>query len=349
MKVSICSGGTGGHIFPACALFESLKQRGHIVNIVTDTRGERFCTDISQKTVISTIRFDLVNAVDALKKSFQAAKKLATMWWNDRPDIIIGFGGVFTTIPTLIGKILGAKIIIYEQNAVIGRANKLLAHIADYKLSNFAVSYRWYRMASPVRKEFIQKAGTPYNADSEKLRIMVIGGSQGAISFAQIMPRALNKIGKKQRINIEIVQQVRDEKIESLQKKYDKMGVKAELTEFVQNAAEEMAKCQLVICRAGASTLTELATLGRPAILIPYPSAAENHQYYNALYYQNKKAAWIVPEGEGIEQRLADLIINLLEHRELLKSAASNMISESVNDSTEIFADFIEKKYGKVN
>ena len=344
LKIAICSGGTGGHMFPACALFESLQQRGHQVSMITDTRGDRFCSDISKKIVIKTIRFSLKGLLKIIPQIISVAYKFFKLWKikENRPDIIIGFGGLFTVVPMFVGKALGTKTIVYEQNSVVGKANNLLASIADFKVSTFAIDEEWRQLPSPVRKEFVAAANSNYKCDG-RLKIVVIGGSQGAVSFSSIIPRALAMISEDQRQHIDIVQQVSSAKLDDLRIEYHKLGVNARLLDFVHNVAKEMSEAQLIICRSGASTLAELSTLGRPAILIPYPLASDNHQFHNAMCYRHKKAAWIVEEDENIEKELSKIIINLLNHRELLKEAASNMINKLGDKSTEIFADFVEK------
>ncbi|MBR1734147.1 MAG: UDP-N-acetylglucosamine--N-acetylmuramyl-(pentapeptide) pyrophosphoryl-undecaprenol N-acetylglucosamine transferase [Alphaproteobacteria bacterium] len=348
LKIAICSGGTGGHMFPACALFEALKSRGHNVNMITDTRGNRFCSNISEsnKIVINTIRFTLRTLLIDIPTFISEACSLYKLWKDNRPDIIIGFGGLFTVIPIFVGKFLRSKIIIYEQNSVIGRANALLASFADCKISTFSIGEDWHQLSSPVRKEFIEAAKSDYKCDN-RLKIVVIGGSQGALSFSCIIPNSLSLIDANLRSNIDIVQQVSSAKLDELKMKYEELGINAHLLDFVHDVAREMAEAQLIICRSGASTLAELSTLGRPAILIPYPFASDNHQFHNAVCYKNKRAAWLVEEDENIEKKLAEIIINLLMHRELLKAAASNMINKLGNKSTEIFADFIEKNIDK--
>lgn len=344
LNIAICSGGTGGHMFPACALFESLKMRGHSVSMITDTRGDRFCNAINEgdKVVVKTIRFSIRNIFGMVFDLIGIARKFFGLWKNNRPDIIVGFGSLFTIVPILIGKLFGSKIIVYEQNSILGRANKFLACFADFKVSTFAIDEKWQQLPSPVRKEFVKAINSEYKCD-DRIKIVIIGGSQGAVSFSFIIPNALSLISPELRQDIDIVQQVSSAKIDGLRSAYKKIGVNARLLDFVHNVAEEMSSAQLIISRSGASTLAELSTLGRPAILIPYPLASDNHQYYNAVCYKNRKAAWIVEENENIEHKLSSIIINLLNNRQLLKDAASNMINELGDKSTEIFADFVEK------
>lgn len=347
--IAICSGGTGGHMFPACALFESLRARGYSVTMVTDIRGNRFCDaiDSAEKVVLPTLRFDLRSILKLLRDFSSVVLRLRAMWSGTRPDLIVGFGSSFTIAPILVGKLLKSKVLLYEQNSVLGRANKFLARFADFKVSTFAIDERWKQLPSPVRKEFVKAAGEAtqnasggYHCDG-RIKIVVIGGSQGALSFSLILPNALALIDGKLRTEIDIVQQVSANKMGELREAYLKIGVNARLLNFVHNIAEEMSGAQLIISRSGASTLAELSTLGRPAILIPYPLAANNHQYYNAVCYKNRKAAWIVEEGEGIETRLASIITDLLKNRQLLKDAAMNMGSTQQGASTEIFCDYI--------
>jgi UDP-N-acetylglucosamine--N-acetylmuramyl-(pentapeptide) pyrophosphoryl-undecaprenol N-acetylglucosamine transferase len=197
-------------------------------------------------------------------------------------------------------------------------------------------------MPPPVRKEFIVADEFSYDCD-ENIKIIVIGGSQGATSFSRIMPKALSLLDESQRRRLEIVQQVSFGKIDELQDEYDRLGIKATLMRFINNTAEEMRGAQLVICRAGASTLAELSALGRPAILIPYPLAAKNHQYYNAMLYKGKKAAWVVEENETASNEIASIIANISKDRDLLKTAASNMHDKRFYKSTDMLVEFIEK------
>lgn len=349
--IAICSGGTGGHMFPACALYDSLKARGYSVCMITDARGDRFCKGItlSDKVVLSTLRFDIRMLFKLLKDFFRVSLRLRSLWKPAAPDIIVGFGSSFTIAPILVGKSLKSKVLLYEQNSVLGRANKFLERLADYRVSTFAIDEKWKQLPSPVRKDFIEAAtrcaanhSGGYQCNG-RLRIVVIGGSQGAFSFSRIIPEALALLDSECRKQIDIVQQVGVEKIEELKKAYAKIGVNACLLDFVHNIAEEMSKAQLIISRSGASTLAELTTMGRPAILIPYPLAANNHQYHNAVCYKNRKAAWIVEEGEGAEKKLASVIDSLLKNRQQLKDASSNMIGARKKNPTEVFVDYIHE------
>lgn len=357
-SIAICSGGTGGHMFPACALFDSLKSRGHSVKVITDVRGNRFCDTISQseKIVLPTLRFSARGIFKLLRDLITVCSHLRSAWKTTHPDLLIGFGSSFTIAPVLIGKLFKSKIILYEQNSVLGNANRFLARFADYKVSTFTIDEKWRWVPSPVRKEFIEAARKieadlqkGYNCDS-RIKIVVIGGSQGALSFSLIIPNALELVDLELRSSIDIVQQVSVNKMKDLQQAYARIGVNARLLSFVYNVAEEISGAQLVIARSGASTLAELSTIGCPAILIPYPLAAGNHQYYNAVCYKNRKAAWIVEEDGDIEKKLALTINDLLRNRQLLKNAASNMRNSLGRGGTEVFSDYVEQVFfGKLS
>jgi UDP-N-acetylglucosamine--N-acetylmuramyl-(pentapeptide) pyrophosphoryl-undecaprenol N-acetylglucosamine transferase len=330
-------------MFPACALFTAVRKKGHGVTMVTDGRGEVFCADISPKIVLNTVRFSYRKILAIMLDFAHTFLKFFRLWRKESPDVIVGFGGILTVIPPLVGKILGSRVIIYEQNAIIGRANKFLEKFADLKLSTFELGGEWIEIAAPVREEF-SRCGRPYECEGN-INILVLGGSQGAASFTKIIPEALSLIDERERKSIEITQQTGKGNIEELRNLYENIGIKSTLKEFIQNVAEVMATAQLVICRSGASTLSELATTGRPAILIPYPNSSKDHQLHNAVYYQGKKAAWVLEEKEGIASELAEIIMEVLQNRELLKSAAYNMMRSSAGRAVDDFVKLIEKTY----
>jgi UDP-N-acetylglucosamine--N-acetylmuramyl-(pentapeptide) pyrophosphoryl-undecaprenol N-acetylglucosamine transferase len=327
-------------MFPACALLEAMKQRGHSVTLITDARGKAFCENISPNIVLDTIRFSFKNILSAGYHAFLTAAKFFRMWIQEHPDVIIGFGGVFTVIPILVAKIFGSKIVIYEQNSILGKANKFLERFADLKVSSFRLDESWTIVSPIVRDEFIKDPVRGYECDGN-IKILIIGGSQGAASFSRIVPQALSQLTPEERKSMEIIQQAND--YEELKVIYKEMGVKATLERFLYYVAEIMLTSQLVICRSGASTLSELSATGRPAILIPYPDAMDNHQFYNALHYQNKKAAWVLEEKDGIEKELSEILRQILKNRELLKKASSHIMDHTIRNAANCFVDLVEQ------
>ena len=351
-EVLICSGGTGGHMFPACALFEILKSKGRSVKLITDDRGNVFCNAIenSDKILLETVRFSIRGAIPLAFRLFFIFLKLLRCWWRDPPKVAVGFGNFCTIVPLITARIFGAKIILYEQNAIVGKANRFLEKIAAQKFSNFPIE-GWKTVPSPVRKEFAKEKHKKYICDG-KIKILIIGGSQGAKSFNEIIPHAVSELSEEQRENIELIQQVSYEEVQPLSDFYHKLGVKASLVKFIYNVAEIMADSQLVICRSGASTLTELSTIGRPAVLIPYPRAANNHQLKNAEIFEKNGAAWIIEEKQNnadTAKELSQLLKKFLGNRELLKSAASNMMKSSTVESEKSFVSLIDCFLNKNN
>lgn len=341
MKVAICAGGTGGHMFPACALFLAMKEKNHDVTLITDKRGNVFCSDVFPKIVIDTVRFSLKNFLSVIWYCLVNSVRFCEIWCKNPPEVVIGFGGLFTVLPIVIAKILGAKVVICEQNTVVGKANKLLGTISNLKLSAFDIDSNWKKISMPVREEF-KNVSHDYRCDGG-IKILVIGGSQGAKSFSKIIPEALRKLDKTLREKIEIVQQISYGSISDMRTLYDSIGVKATLLKFVDNVAEVMSEAQLVICRAGASTLSELVEMTRPAVLIPFPEAADNHQYKNAMYYKERRAAWIVEEGEKSSDELSKILKTILNDREVLKQMAANIEKIKENSTINDFVTLIEQ------
>jgi UDP-N-acetylglucosamine--N-acetylmuramyl-(pentapeptide) pyrophosphoryl-undecaprenol N-acetylglucosamine transferase len=338
LGVIICAGGSGGHMFPASALFKAMQKKEYDVTIVTDARGNVFSDDIPEKIVFGTI-FSRRNFLRIIYYFLVTFFKFCKIWFAKRPSIVIGFGGVFTIIPLVTSKMFGSKVVIYEQNSVVGKANKFLEKFADLKLASFKLDKSWREVPAPVRNDFLKNI--PYQC-AGIIKILVIGGSQGAASFSNILPKALAKLSRSEIKNIEITQQVAHGNINELKQIYENLGVKSTLKRFVHGVADAMFESQLVICRSGASTLSELSATGRPAILIPYPKAADNHQFYNAMYYKDKKAAWIIEESDEIAEKLAKTLRQILQKRELLKTASFHMINSSVDNATDNFIELIE-------
>lgn len=344
LKISICSGGTGGHMFPAIALMEELIAKGHNVYIVTDTRGNAFCNNVKNKVVLKTIRFSRKKFWSGIVSFCQVFLRVLKLWNNETPNIIIGFGGLFTFIPAFLGKIFGAKLIIYEQNSVLGKANKVLSYISDLKLSTLMeANEKWKVVSSPVRREFLNLKNIQCTYDGDNLRIMIIGGSQGAASFSHMIPEALSMLTDEEKKKLYIVQQVGDNNFANLQDWYQKIGIKAKLITFIHNIAEEMTLSNLIICRSGASTLAELSEIARPAILIPYPNASDNHQFFNALCYKNIMGAWLVEESKDAKFYLKSIIRDILNDKNLLQQKIENIKRKNKSDFYSVFDEYIKQ------
>lgn len=340
MKVVLCAGGTGGHLFPAIALAEMLENNQHDVTIVTDDRGAVYCDNFENKKIYKSVRFSLKSLLILSFRLLGIFISFLRFCKAEKPDVIVAFGGIFTIVPVLVGRMCGIKIVLYEQNTIIGRANRYLLNFADLRLSAFSIGGKWKVQPSPVRKEFLQDV--PYNCDGKKIRILVIGGSQGAKSFSSIIPAAIKGLSAEERSEIEIVQQDSYGDINELKQLYTQLGVKSKIDRFFNNVSELMGKSQLVICRAGSSTLMELGAIGRPAILIPYPHAADNHQRLNAKRYVDRGAAWLIEEDVFASDRLKNILKQILRDREILKQKSSHMYNDSLKNASEKFIRLLE-------
>ena len=340
MKIAVCAGGTGGHLFPAVALTKELEKRGHDVLLVTDRRGASYCEDIENKDIVFSLRFSLKSLISFGYKAFLMLIHFLFKWRRDRPEVVVGFGGLLTVVPIVIARIYGAKVILYEQNSIIGKANRYLSKLADLKLSTFSIGYGWTVQNPPVRPEFLSRK--PFKSKS-KIKVLIIGGSQGARSFSKIIPEAMSRLPTKFRKELEIIQQESYGDTEALSQRYSKMGISSKIEEFIYDVADVMEQCQLVICRAGASTLSELSAIGRPAILIPYPLATGNHQLLNAQRYAAKNAAWVIEESPFAAEKLKRILEQIFRNPELLKKAALNIMNGASANASEQFAQVIEQ------
>lgn len=340
----LCAGGTGGHLFPAMALAEAFENKSHDVTIITDERGAVFCEHFENKKVYGNIRC-------SFKQSFVLPFKLMRIFFSflrfcrsQKPDVIIGFGGAFTVVPILVGRMCKVKVVLYEQNTVIGRANRYLLNHSDMRLSAFSIGGNWKVQPSPVRNEFLKRV--PLDCGG-RLKILVIGGSQGAKSFSTIIPSAVKGLSAEERAELEIVQQESYDDIDELKQRYDHLGVKSTIGKFFNNVSELMGKSQLVICRSGSSTLMELAAIGRPAILIPYPRATDNHQRLNAKRYVDRNAAWMIEEDVFASEKLKGIIRQILRDRTILEQKAEHMYNENLRNAAEGFIRLVENIEGR--
>ncbi|WP_455480373.1 undecaprenyldiphospho-muramoylpentapeptide beta-N-acetylglucosaminyltransferase [Bartonella sp. B12(2025)] len=317
--IVLVAGGTGGHLFPAEAVAVELRRRGYDVHLITDERAKRFvrCFDKEHIHLLSSATFTRRNPF-ALIKTFWALLKgmgqSLALFYKLRPVLVGGFGGYPTFPPLFVAALTRRITFIHEQNAIMGRANRALAAfvhaIAGGLLSlNNPYAHKTLLTGNPVREAVLKAAEIPYHPSvSEKpFHFLVFGGSQGASSFSKIVPEAIALLDDKIRKRLRIVQQVRND-AEELIKTYHKMGVQAEVASFFDDMAERMARSHFILSRAGASSVCEIAVIGRPALLIPYPHALDHDQAANAALLANVGGAQIISEKDLTVQRLASLL-----------------------------------------
>jgi UDP-N-acetylglucosamine--N-acetylmuramyl-(pentapeptide) pyrophosphoryl-undecaprenol N-acetylglucosamine transferase len=353
-KVVLAAGGTGGHMFPAEALARELLARGCEVKLVTDRRGAGFGPDLGQ-VAIHRISAGGVAGGSPLKR-LKGLLSLAVGFVQARgllkrldADAVVGFGG-YPSVPTaLAGGLAGLRVVLHEQNAVLGRANRLLASRAQAIATCFAEvkglapadRAKATVTGNPVRPAIVAVGRRPYalpGADGG-LRLLVTGGSQGAKAFNDVVPDAVRRLPEDLRRRLHVVQQVRGDALDEVAAAYDSCGVTAHLAGFLDDMPERLAEAHLAICRAGASTIAELAAAGRPAILVPYPFATDDHQTANSRALVDAGAAWLMPERSLNAEVLAERLGALFAAPAVLARAAHCAAALAHPDAARRLAD----------
>jgi UDP-N-acetylglucosamine--N-acetylmuramyl-(pentapeptide) pyrophosphoryl-undecaprenol N-acetylglucosamine transferase len=359
--IVLAAGGTGGHIFPAEALAQALVARGHEVALVTDRRGQAFKVPGVETHRIRAGRFGggvvakAIGVAELILGVLDARRILKKL---DRAAVV-GFGG-YPSVPTLIAASrLGLPTIIHEQNALLGRANRLLAP----RVRRIATSFRETAAlrpgdldkivltGNPVRPAIAAMRETPYSAlgGEGSIHLLVLGGSQGARVFSEVIPAAVRLLAEPLRRRLHIAQQARPEDLDMARAGYADAGVTVELASFFDDVPARLAAAQLVVARAGASTMTELTTLGRPAILVPYPHAADDHQSANARALAAAGGAWVVPQSQLTPESLASLLGDLLADPLRLARAAADSRAFGKPDAARLLADVVVAVSGESN
>jgi UDP-N-acetylglucosamine--N-acetylmuramyl-(pentapeptide) pyrophosphoryl-undecaprenol N-acetylglucosamine transferase len=356
--VVLATGGTGGHLFPAAALAEALSQRGVALALFTDRRK------VALPDALSAIHTERLPGTSMAGKSFGgrllAMTELARGTWQAgrllrrlRPAAAVGFGG-YASVPTMLAaQRAGIPTVLHEQNAVLGRANRVLVRRAKAICTSFeiveglaaAIGGRTTRTGNPVRAAIAALRDQPYPTPipGGPLSILVTGGSQGARIFSDVMPQAMALLTNQERSRVRLAQQCRAEAIEATAAAYDRLGMMAELTPFFGDIPQRVAEAQLVIARAGASSVAELTAAGRPAILVPYPYATDDHQTVNAEAIASSGGAWLMPQEGFTGPALAQRIRHLLDNPALLAEAAHCAHALGVPDAAERLAGVVEQ------
>lgn len=342
-NIILCAGGTGGHFFPAKALAEDLLSRGYHVHFFSDKRGEKYKDQLKPEIQFYVLSAGTLggNPLKKIQGAFSLGLGLiqaSILMQSIQPRVVIGFGGYPSFPGTFIAQLQKVPTILHEQNSVIGAANLKLAP----KAFRIALSFpktkgmeigdeiRSVVTGNPVRQDICDLYNKAYNsADAEgRFKLFIIGGSLGAQSFSQIIPEAIKALPDADCARLDIVQQCRKDDVMGVQKAYDAMGVKAQVANFFGDVAQQLLQSHLVISRAGASTVAEIAAAGRPAIFVPYPHHKDEQQKNNARSVTDIGGGWLLEEGkdftaEGLSTLVSDLIHNpkaLAEASEIARS-----------------------------
>ncbi|HKY94240.1 MAG TPA: undecaprenyldiphospho-muramoylpentapeptide beta-N-acetylglucosaminyltransferase [Kiloniellales bacterium] len=355
--IVIAAGGTGGHMFPAQALTRLLVERGWRVALFTDKRGKDFGPDLAE---VQTHRLAAaaVLGTGLWRKALAGLQILRGTWQAKHllrklgAKAVVGFGG-YASVPTVwaAGK-LGLKVVIHEQNAVIGRANRLLAPKAGAIATSFAsvrglpetLKERIHLTGNPVRAAIAEVGRRPYAVPGprDRLTLLVTGGSQGARVFNELVPAAVCRLPDAIKTRLKVVQQVRGSDLQEVAATYKACGVEAELKPFFDDMPQRLAQATLLLCRSGASTVAEIAAAGRPALLVPYPFAADDHQRANAEALCAAGGGWVMHQSELDVARLSAELERLFSQPALLVRAAGAARAFAVDDAARRLADLVE-------
>jgi UDP-N-acetylglucosamine--N-acetylmuramyl-(pentapeptide) pyrophosphoryl-undecaprenol N-acetylglucosamine transferase len=354
--IVIAAGGTGGHFFPAEALAATLIARGHRVVLMTDGRSAALQSPVFAGGEIYRLRGAGL-AGRGVWRAVKAAFALLGGTWQARQILktldaaaIVGFGGYPSVPPVLAARSLRRRpfIVLQEQNAVLGRANIFLSRFADRLALGFAATrrvpagVRTIATGNPVRPAIAALAVQPYEIPTDRVRLLVLGGSLGARIFSDVVPAAINALPPALRARIDITQQCRREDLDRVSAAYRDADITAELAPFFTNVADKLGRAHLVIARAGASTCAELAVAGRPAVLVPLPGAIDDHQTANAAALQIAGGARVIAQPEFTAPTLAALLTGLLTEPKSLAAAAHAAAAAAPHDAAARLADVVE-------
>jgi len=354
--VMLAAGGTGGHLFPAQATARALLQRGFQVVLVTDRRGADFVHDLSQIEVrrIAAASPNRGRGLAKLGAAFELGLgylQSSRMISQLRPEAVLGFGGYPSVPPLLAASRRKVPVLLHEQNQVAGRANRLLASRADIIATSFPVvaglraqsQDRLVFTGNPVRAEIAAVGQGPYPRIEKAgpLVLLVTGGSQGARAFDNAVPEAVALLPQELRARLRVVQQVRSRDSDEVAAIYERAGVCAVLKPFFEDMPQRLSAAHLLLCRSGASTIAELAAAGRPALMIPYPFAADDHQRGNAEAFAAAGGGWVLPQREMTVERLSRQLLDLLSDPARLEGAAAAARAFARDDAAERLADLV--------
>lgn len=354
--IALAAGGTGGHVFPASALAAEMTARGWQVVFITDRRGG----DIGGMAEVPTYRVraggvagkSILGRLRSIPELAMGTLQARSILKRLAPDVVVGFGG-YASVPTMMAATRsGCRTAIHEQNAVLGRANRLFARRVD----RIAMAYSVCRAVPPeaennitltgmpVRPEITAVRKTAYSqlSDDGPINLLVLGGSQGARVLSDVIPEAIGKLPEGLRSRINVVQQCRPEDLDRVRQTYRNMSVSATLSSFFDDMPRQLASAHLVITRSGASSVAEVLAVGRPSILVPYPHAVDDHQSANAHAVAEVGAGWMMDQSIFTVDNLATRLNELLTGGGILNRAAECALRAGFADAASRLADMVE-------
>lgn len=356
--IVLAAGGTGGHIFPAEALAETLLGMGERVVLITDKRFANFKSGVFADIEVRTIYAGSPSGVGLFRKIIGAIKLVIGIFQAGflllrlKPKVVVGFGG-YPSFPTVfVANGFHIPTVIHEQNSVLGRANRMLVNHVTHIATSFPETLMMEKRnadkvtltGNPVRASVQALKNVPYSTlmQDGKMYILVTGGSQGASVFSRILPKAIANLPENLRARIRIDQQCRSkEELVQTRVAYSELGINADLSTFFVDVPARLAACHLVIARSGASTVSELAVAGRPAILVPLPTSMDNHQYYNANAIEEVGGGWVMAQDGFTADSLSARLEAFLTAPDTLAKAATNVVKMGSADAATKLASLV--------
>jgi len=344
IRVMIMAGGTGGHVFPALAVAQYLREAGHQVTWLGTKQGieARLVPDagfdIDWLSVSGLRGKGLLSLLLAPFMLLKACWQASSIIRQRKPDVVLGLGGFASGPGGLMSWIHSKPLVIHEQNRVPGTTNRLLQRLACRVLeafpNSFDASVNAIFSGNPIRKDLLLNEGQPQGSTP---RILVLGGSLGASILNQVVPEALKELQTD--IAVDVIHQAGKTTIETAHARYKEMSVEADVQSFIEDMKAVYEWADLVICRAGAMTVSELAIMGLPAILVPLPHAIDDHQTKNAAYLADENAACLIPQSELTAAKLASTLHDLLKNKETLLAMANKARTLAKPEATKLVAD----------
>jgi UDP-N-acetylglucosamine--N-acetylmuramyl-(pentapeptide) pyrophosphoryl-undecaprenol N-acetylglucosamine transferase len=340
----VMAGGTGGHIFPGLAVAEALRERGWRVHWLGAPGSMESQIVPPRGFPLETIDFSGVRGKGLVTLALLPLRLLAAFWQSVRvvrrvqPDVVIGLGGYISFPGGMMSVLLGRPLVLHEQNSIMGMANKVLAGVADRVFTAFPKVHRqgqW--VGNPLRAAFTQQAAPAerFEGRGGPLRLLVVGGSLGAKALNDMVPQALALIPAD--VRPAVIHQSGARQIDELRANYARAGVQAELTPFIDDTAAAFAQADVIVCRAGASTVTEIAAVGAAAVFVPFPFAVDDHQTTNAKFLVDAGGGWLVQQADLSPEGLAAMLQGLTRDALLARAEAAKKM-EKIHATREVVA-----------
>ena len=351
----VAAGGTGGHMFPAEALSRALSARGWRIVLATDSRGDQYAQQFpaEERLSLEAATFRTGDVIGMIRSSLRISRGTAqarAAFARLRPSVVVGFGG-YPSLPSLLAaRSRRIPTVIHEQNAVLGRGNRRLAPGATAVACAFPtllkassrVRKRLQVVGNPVRQDIAALYDQPYVPPGPTIRLLVTGGSQGAKLLSELVPDAMNLMSEDLRVRLRVEQQTRVDSIDFARRTFAEAGVECEIAPFFRNMSGRLGAAHLVVGRAGASTISELAVAGRPSILIPLKIAMDDHQTANARLLSDAGAALVLQEDGLTAEAFARALEDMVADPAALAARAAAAHGVGVPDAAERLADLVE-------